>query len=170
MKEQECRALYREAFADPDTLFEDELFSHCFCYVKTLEENGKVISMLFALPCVIQTGQKTVDAAYLYAVATRRSERGKGHMHRLLESVRQEFQTAFLVPANESLIGFYESCGFSRVLATARDSDRAAVVPTGGFSDLVKGRKDSDKETFPAMVVSKIPLDLEGLYFPYRMG
>ena len=169
MKEQECRALYREAFSDPDTVFEDALFAHGFRYVKTIEEAGRVISMLFALPCVIRTESAETDAVYVYAVATRKTERGKGYMHRLLEEVKKEYPTFFLVPAREDLIGFYRSCGLFEFQATTRRTARTVAVPKGGFADLVKGQKERKTETFSAMGFSKVPIDLEGLYFPYRM-
>lgn len=169
MKEQECRLIYREAFSDPDTEFENALFLHCFRYVKTVEEAGRVVSLLFALPCVIKSGGKITDAVYLYAAATKKEERGKGYMRRLLDSVKREGKTAFLVPATKELIGFYETCGFSAFLATTVPTARASVTPTGGFANLTEGNKETKRERFTAMVDSETPSEWEDLYFPYRM-
>ena len=169
MKEQACRALYREAFRDPDTAFEDALFLHCFRYVKTAEEAGEVVSMLFALPCVIETEDQKTDAVYLYAAATKKSERGKGYMRRLLESVKREYDTAFLVPASKELISFYRKSGFCEFRAATYRTGGAAAIPTGGFADLVGGYRETKQERFPAMIFSETPLNVEGMYFPYRM-
>ena len=59
MSEIDCRMLYRQAFCDPDTKFEDKLFKNCFSYCKTHEENGHTVSMLFA-------AKKVKKAPYIY--------------------------------------------------------------------------------------------------------
>lgn len=169
MKEPECREIYREAFSDPDTAFEDALFGHCFRYVKTVEEAGRVVSMLFALPCVIRTENTETDAVYVYAVATKKTERGKGHMHRLFEEIKREYKTFFLVPARKELIGFYRTCGLFEFEASNYETGQARVLPKGGFAELIGESKPAKKERFSAMGFTETPLTLEGLYFPCRM-
>ena len=170
MREQQCRKLYREAFADPDTAFEDRLFSSCRRYLRTVEEGGEVVSMLFALPCKVRqkSGEET-PAFYVYAAATQRQKRGQGWMGRLLEEVKKEGVPLFLVPASEALIGFYKRAGFRVFEASVLPVGGTEVIPTGGFAELAQGEKETRGGFFTAMWYAEKEMNWEKTTFPYRM-
>lgn len=169
MSELDCRMLYRQAFCDPDTKFEDKLFKNCFSYCKTHEENGHTVSMLFALPCEIcgENGKKS--AVYIYAAATHSDYRGKGIMTGLIESVKSSADTVFLVPEKAELIPFYKKLGFCEFnIAGYRKNDKYVNL-TGGFIPLSRGEREDGGYERRAMYYSRVKQNLDGMYFPYSM-
>lgn len=133
-----CRALYREAFSDPDTSFENILFKNCFKHCKVLKKNGTAASMLFALPCELSLNGEADPAIYIYAAATAKQFRGIGCMTELIrELCNTENAVFFLRPATASLIGFYGRLGF-KVLKTENAAATASeLVPTAEFKSLI---------------------------------
>lgn len=74
--------------------------------------------------------------AYLYAVATSRTERGRGYSSRLIEAACETLKTqgydgALLVPAEPGLFRFYEKLGFAPCCPgrKLRISDAGALAP-----------------------------------------
>ena len=109
-----ARALYNEAFPGEPESFVDALFALGYPqYLFTECEQGELASMLFALPYAIVTEAGERDARYLYAVATAKKFRGKGHARRLLARVAAMGTPVFLRPMSPSLFDFYKSAGFT---------------------------------------------------------
>lgn len=148
------RALWQEAFGDPDA-FLDAFFSsayakeRCRCAV----EEGKLLGALYWLDAWVQ-GQKY---AYLYAIATAGSSRGKGVCHALMADTHSHLKTqgysgSILVPGSQSLFRFYGGMGYrlcssvkeleccagtepvavKAVTATAYAALRRQLLPPGG--------------------------------------
>ncbi len=108
--------LWREAFGD--TREEIEAFFECcgdLLRVCILEEESEIRAQLVLLPVTLVCG-KEYAAEYIYAVAVRRDHRGKGLATKLLREVqallKDENKAGILVPAKDSLVGFYEKRGF----------------------------------------------------------
>lgn len=111
----QLRKLWKEAFGDSDALL-DAFFTcgfhprRCRC----ITENGCVVSVLywFEVTC------RNQRFAYLYAVATAASCRGRGLFSALLADTKQVltakgFDGILLVPENEALSRMYEKFGFA---------------------------------------------------------
>lgn len=150
----ELRRLWQEAFDDTDETL-DAFFTlgfspdryACIC------ENSIPVSALYWFDCTCES-QKF---AYLYAVATLQSHRGKGLARRLLEETHtrlrnQGYAGAILVPGNKELFAYYHNLGYEKmsgisefscqwgntpVALTEIDADRyaflrRAYLPQGG--------------------------------------
>ena len=121
------RTLWREAFGD-DERFVDAFFSlmrpeDC---VHTLSLRGRVVAALYALPCELRCGGRSLRVAYIYAVATAVEYRGRGIMRSLMgrvhEALRAEgYAAALLLPSSPSLAAYYGSMGY-RVCASRREA------------------------------------------------
>lgn len=115
-KSQICslRNVWKEAFCDTDE-FLDIFFSTAFSEKRSLcaVENGEVIGMMYWFGCECDA----CPVAYIYAVATKKSYRGKGICHAMMEKAhkilqQQGYVCAVLVPGDESLFDFYGSMGY----------------------------------------------------------
>ena len=106
-------ALWQEAFHETPSLPE------CISFVA--EQEGETVAMLHALPQRFRTSRDR-KAAYLYAIATKKTHRGQGLCRGLMayaESVL-DADCCVLVPASESLFGFYESLGYETAFTRRR--------------------------------------------------
>ena len=159
--------IYRESFGD-DGEFENRLFSLCGEYLRTAEDNGNIAALLFALPCEIISEEKRFDAYYLYAAATKKEYRKKGHMSRLINGLINEGKPIFLKPETEELIGFYERLGFKKFTAVTGGETKITAKPKEGFAALSVTEKEEGIFSYPAMCVS-FPAPPDNLYFPYIM-
>lgn len=169
MNEKECREIYREAFKDPDTSFEDLLFGLCGQYCRFEMCGDKTAAILFALPCRIMCGEKSTDAFYVFAAATKREYRKMGYMSRLIESLKAEGVPLFLKPADTGLIKFYEKLGFTVFTARRTEPADCSALPEGGFKELCRNFKDANIESYTAMYLGPDNLKPENMYFPYTM-
>lgn len=169
MNEKECREIYREAFKDPDTSFEDLLFGLCGQYCRFEMCGDKTAAILFALPCRIMCGEKSTDAFYVFAAATKREYRKMGYMSRLIESLKAEGVPLFLKPADTGLIKFYEKLGFTVFTARRTEPADCSALPEGGFKELCRNFKDTNTESYTAMYFGPDNLKPENMYFPYTM-
>ena len=110
----ELQELWVEAFEDSEetvrnffaTGFSPERY-HCIL------EKGSPVSALYWFDCMLADSK----LAYIYAVATRKSHRGKGLAHRLMEETHailkeKGYAGAILVPGTEVLFSFYEKMGY----------------------------------------------------------
>lgn len=161
--EKECRKIYMQVFGD-DAEFTDELFKNCFKYCKTLKLDGKIVSMLFLLPCELINNGLAEDAFYIYGVATLPEYRGKGYMRELIEKVISSINAPiFLRPVNSGITKFYEKFEFINIKAQnslggnlnlipkddfAKLSDLADKPDNSEFCFMAKGFKTEDKINF----------------------
>lgn len=113
------RALWKEAFGDED-VFLDAFFTHGFSprRCRCIAEGDRVLAALywFEVTCAQQR------FAYLYAIATAKSHRGRGLFSALLADTKQlladeGFHGILLVPETEALGRMYEKFGFSACTA-----------------------------------------------------
>lgn len=115
----QLKEIWSEAFGEED--YAEAFYTCIFRPEHTLceTEGDTVLAMLHKIPCRIDKGQGVLeDAYYLFALATRCAARGRGIMGRLIERADEEIrregvETVFLIPAQESLKGYYKRFGFS---------------------------------------------------------
>lgn len=112
-------ALWRECFGD--TAAEQDCFWNTAgktAQAFFVRENGAPQAMLCALPVDYIGGDgEVIRTAYIYAVCTRQSARGRGLCTQLLVQAEQILRTqgfaaCVLVPADASLARFYEMRGY----------------------------------------------------------
>lgn len=85
------------------------------------EADGQTAAILSAVPCTLK-GRK---GYYFYGLATEQSQRGKGLMRALMAYAENELHSqgaefVCLIPASESLFGFYEKLGWQRAFGLRR--------------------------------------------------
>lgn len=125
------RGLWKEAFGDSDDfldLFEQTAYSPeraraLFC-------DGDLSAALYWFDCECE-GEKI---AYLYAIATAKSQRGRGLCRALMEETHAQlrdrgYAAAILVPSEPSLFGFYEKLGYKIATQVREFSCRADGTP-----------------------------------------
>lgn len=79
-------------------------------------EDGRIVSALYCLPAKLVSDENSVEAWYIYAVATLPEYRKRGFASGLIEevkSLKDEKPALFLTPSNEKNRAFYQSLGFS---------------------------------------------------------
>lgn len=125
------RALWQQSFGDPDT-FLDHFFEagfsqkRCRCVVL----DGQIAAALYWFDCTLAGS----CFAYLYAVATAPTHRGKGLCRALLEDTHAYLQAAgysgtVLVPGADSLFRFYEKTGYRTFCHVREFTCNAAGAP-----------------------------------------
>lgn len=142
LKEQ-AKLLYKTAFPnDTDDFIDDFLNRYFLDNCRYILKDGKLVSMLFLLPCELKTKEKSYSAAYLYAAATCPEYRGQGFMSQLIEKVKKETvengKLLVTKPATEKLYGYYAKNGFKT----------AFYSKTYAFSNLPKGSKTLTAEEY----------------------
>lgn len=108
------KTLWKEAFGDTEAyleLFFSTAFSPSRC--RCVTEAGEVTAALYWFDCAVE-GK---PYAYLFAVATAKPFRGRGLCRELMADTHRHlkglgYAGAILVPAEESLFGFYGSMGY----------------------------------------------------------
>ena len=127
-EEAALRELFTEAFGD--AAFTDLFFTRGFgaerCYAAF---DGGLLSALHWFDCKLM-GEK---AAYVYGIATFKAQRGRGISSALIQAALDElkelgYRHILLVPAGESLFGYYERFGF-RAAGTIRETMIVAGEP-----------------------------------------
>ena len=109
-----CRALYATAFPGEEQAFAATLFSrYAPRHLRVKTVGGAVASMLFSIPYPIQITSGTVDARYLYAVATAPEFRGRGLARALIAEEIARGLPVFLRPMQPSLFAFYARAGLT---------------------------------------------------------
>ena len=113
-EQREWRRLWMECFGDEREWVDRFLIEH------STEENtfihkeqGAVVAMLHLVELQTEVGR----TAYLYAIATAAEWRGRGLATKLVgeavEAARERgYDAAAVIPADESLVGFYSRLGF----------------------------------------------------------
>lgn len=165
----QCRRIYDEAFCD-EKAFTDSLFDACGSYCRTLEKDGKTVSMLFLMPCSLMLHGKGQSAHYIYAAATEKKYRGRGYMTKLLDNIKKsENGILFLKPANEELVEFYSRCGFKKIKAFKYKNDEKYILPLGGFAE-ISNSCVYEQTSYTAMFYGgERNVDLNGVSFPFTM-
>ncbi|MBQ9744603.1 MAG: GNAT family N-acetyltransferase [Clostridia bacterium] len=111
----ELKALWKEAFNDTDqyidTFFETA-YSEKRCMIAL--ENDDVCGVVYWLDC----GIFDYRIAYFYAIATKKSHRGKGVCTHLMNNAHsflssKGYDAVILVPGEESLFDFYRKIGYT---------------------------------------------------------
>ena len=160
-------ALWQEAFGDsPEAVsYFFKYFPDCLSYVA--EEDGMITSMVHALPQVLSPD---CPAAYVYAVATLRSHRGKGLCRDLMAFAETDLQTrgffcCVLTPGELGLFDYYERLGYQTAFTRRR-------VPFPGGTEIPLSRYLEKRERIlhePHMVYDSATLryaaDIYGLTF-----
>lgn len=121
------RVLWQEAFGDSDTFldaFFDTAFSPRRC--RCITERGTVLAALYWF----ETTCEDQRFAYLYAVATAQSHRGRGLFSALLADTKhllaeEGFHGILLVPETENLGRMYEKLGFAPCTAVRETAAEA---------------------------------------------
>ena len=124
-EEAALRELFTEAFGDKD--FTDLFFGRGYSRSRCLGAyDGELLAALHWFDCTLD-GEK---AAYIYGIASFRHCRGRGIGSELIRSALEKLQELgyrhiLLVPAGESLFGYYERFGF-RAVSTIREMEIGA--------------------------------------------
>ncbi|MBQ9783839.1 MAG: GNAT family N-acetyltransferase [Clostridia bacterium] len=125
------RALWQEAFGDGEEFlnaFAQTAFATDRCRCLVLDDT--VAAALYWFDCSYQDQ----SIAYLYAIATTRSHRGRGLCSSLMEDTHRHLKTlgyagAVLVPGSKELFSFYEKFGY-RVCSHVSEIRCAASAST----------------------------------------
>ena len=126
----EQRRLWKQAFGDTDAFLDTfEQTAYAEERSHTLTVDGQLAAALYWFDCMVE-GQK---AAYIYAVATEATYRGRGLCRRLMEETHtrlreQGYDSALLVPGEPPLVAMYEKMGY-RVATTAAKRTVTAGQP-----------------------------------------
>lgn len=121
-KREEIKRIYRESFSDSPEYVEmyfnnvyndDEGMLLC-------NDDGQPVSALMLRQFEMSFHGTRVPVSYIAGAATKRKQRGKGYMSRLMldalrESVRCGDMMCSLIPANEALYYYYAAFGFTTV-------------------------------------------------------
>ena len=127
-EEAALRALFTEAFGDED--FTDLFFGRGYSRSRCLGAyDGELLAALHWFDCTL-IGEK---AAYVYGIAAFQAQRGRGIGSELIRGALEKLQELgyrhiLLVPAGESLFGYYERFGF-RAVSTIREMEIGAGEP-----------------------------------------
>lgn len=124
-EEIKLRELFTEAFGDEDftALFFAKGYSPSRCLGAF---DGELLAALHWFDCTLM-GEK---AAYVYGIAAFQAQRGRGIGSELIRGALERLQELgyrhiLLVPAGESLFGYYERFGF-RAVSTIREAEIGA--------------------------------------------
>ena len=143
-REQGIARLWAEAFGDEEAFIEKFLVERRKYGVRSLtrEVGGKPVAMLHIVPFVDEDGHRT---AYIYGVATDPAYRRKGYatalMDEAMELIRDDFDSAMLIPSGSEAARLYAKFGFIQ-------SDMRIKFETE--SDFGTGCPENDK----AMIIS----------------
>lgn len=163
---EECISVYKTAFEESPG-FDKRLFDEAFYCCRYLIKNGKVVSILFAIPCFIKTEKAQREAIYIFAAATAPEFRKQGLMTELLEKVKEEFKcTLFLRPADKGLIGYYKGKGFREIKGIS-SNNIPRVVPSEIMKKISLGYTDESGKEFTLMCYPET--SIEELSFIYSM-
>ncbi len=121
------RKLWKQAFGDSDA-FLDSFFRFGFspsrCFTAIIA--GQLAGALYWFDC--HFNDKKI--AYLYAIATDKALQNRGVCRTLMEHTHRHLQAlgykgSILVPAGESLFGFYEKLGYTTCCHIAQNTCKA---------------------------------------------
>jgi GNAT superfamily N-acetyltransferase len=129
--------IWRACFGDEES-YVRFFWENCFplCRGLAYEADGRVVSMLFLLPCALAHKKMYLPAEYVYAVATLPEYRGRGYAAALVREAGLLAQTEgksalCLRPADEGLYGYYAKLGFVKAFAKHEKEDRYGYFAWG---------------------------------------
>jgi predicted acetyltransferase len=139
---QQTKALWLRTFDDSEE-FVDFYFEKYFSDKNNIfvEQNGKIISALQALPFSLQIENKIVPSAYLSGICTDENFQHQGFMRELLTKThRQLFENQYwaatLIPASENLEKMYQKFGYATLIST-----QMTQIKQIGTDNIDKNRK-----------------------------
>lgn len=111
----QLRALWREAFGDTNA-FLDIFFTTAFSpeRCRCITDEDRVVAALYIFDCELESNR----IAYIYAVATAASHRGRGLCRALMNETHRQLKDAgytgcILVPGSAELFELYRKIGYS---------------------------------------------------------
>ena len=129
--------LLRAGFGDEECYlraFFEHVFPHCDTLLSL--DSGEIAAMAALIPCeIVQKGQETLPALYLYSLCTLPEYRGRGHARTLLEEAGKRCERVFLHAANDSLFAMYARLGW-RPMMYARYVDMPPAIPQTEFQEM----------------------------------
>ncbi|HOO25533.1 MAG TPA: GNAT family N-acetyltransferase [Clostridiales bacterium] len=147
--------LWQSCFGDEIIYIENFLnnvFSEKNCLI--YQEEEEIVSFLFLLESPFVSGEQIVNGAYIYAACTNKAKRGKGYMGALMNYVakygaKKGYEVLYLVPADNSLFGFYEKFGYEKAFK------RKEFILNREIMEILAD-SDSQPGTFDFNAVSKV--------------
>ncbi len=116
--ENQAKALWHNTFGDSEEYIE-KFFSFYFKKGNFfhIEENGKLLSMLFATHHRLKINEEILPIAYIGSICTLKEERGKGLATQLIKKAEEDLKNLgkkgfILIAAHEGLVPFYEKMGY----------------------------------------------------------
>ncbi len=120
------RELWETCFPD-ETGFNEYFFKNIFDLNNTIvfKDNSEICAMLQMLPCRIATGEKILEATYIYGACTAPEHRKKGFMAELLDrsfeiDKANKRAASLLIPQEDWLFGFYRKFGYEPFFKVSR--------------------------------------------------
>lgn len=121
-KREEIKRIYRESFSDSPEYVE-MYFNNVYNDNEGMllcNDDGQPVSALMLRQFEMSFHGSRVPVSYIAGAATKRKQRGKGYMSRLMldalrESARRGDMMCSLIPANEALYYYYAAFGFTTV-------------------------------------------------------
>ncbi len=113
----QLKSLWKLCFHDEDAYI-DFYYENRFKAEETLVYliEDQVVAMLTLMPGYVVHHKAKLPVRYVYAVATHPEHRRKGYAAALMEHanqmIKKDYVGTFLVPANPSLFGYYETLGY----------------------------------------------------------
>ncbi|MDE6534755.1 MAG: GNAT family N-acetyltransferase [Muribaculaceae bacterium] len=123
-KKSEILRIWQECFPGDSPQWRRMFFDSSYVDEEALTEadpeTGATVSSLLLLPYSMTIADSNIGAAYIYGAGTLRKFRAKGHMGRLLKRALREAadrgdSIVMLIPASETLRGYYRRFGFESV-------------------------------------------------------
>lgn len=133
------RSLWLASFEDINpalTAFFKERFRPADCLV--CKGGKELLAALYMLPSALLWKGKHFPAHYIYAASTLPAYRGQGLMARLLQEAAEKGEKrgeafSFLLPAEDSLYGYYAKHGYSDFFAIEKiTAGRESLLPLAG--------------------------------------
>ncbi|SJZ35622.1 GNAT family N-acetyltransferase [Porphyromonas cangingivalis] len=137
VQEKALLALLVEAFGAYEPYYEAQLslVADAESTLLYYAEGDELVAHIQVVPYEATTAQgKRLKVAYLYAICTAKKFQGQGIMGKMLRETLAQLPTmgydvAALVPAEESLIGYYRPFGFEMMTGGTPPSVASATVP-----------------------------------------
>ncbi len=165
MSIERFKEIYGGSFEQSEP-FDTALFEAFGETIESLRIDGKIVSMLFKIPCRLKREGECQEVYYIYAAATDTAFREKGYMERLLKRLMAENKALFLKSANQKLCKYYEKLGFRQI--TAKATAKAQIEVDEKQKQLSKFC-DSCPEKFNIMVFGDEFNNLNEVSFSYPM-